>query len=232
MPLPIIPKPPFPNVPVLLGVPQLIRIALNTPANSITQINAQTEQQQAQLWAAATTQPAWGIFDPASGLPAVQPDSIYALDYSDEWKIPDFVIQNGGFASYNKVIIPFELSVRMNKGGSLADRTQFLNDINAIVGDTNLYTIITPEQTYENCNIRRREMVRRSAEGAYFVEVDVFFRQINQVTAQYSATAANTTNAQSPAAVPSVSLGNVQPSTAVPAGAAATAQSAITNTPF
>jgi hypothetical protein len=230
MPLPNISKPQYPNVPALLGVPQLVRIALNQPPN-YTQLVAQTTKQQALLSAAAMNPPSWGIFNLSAGLdPVVLPDSIYAFDQSQEWKTPDFVLQNGGFASYDKVTLPFELSVRLNKGGSLADRTQMLNAIDAIAGDTNLYAILTPEKTYLNCNIRRTELVRRSKEGAYFIEVDVFFRQINQVSAQYSISTADTTNAKSPAATPSVSLGNVQPSTNVPAAATAAAQTAITNT--
>jgi hypothetical protein len=199
---------PFPNVPNLSGVPQLARSQQFPPSPSPT-LGAQS---QAPLLQSTKTLVQWGIYDAAGTVLVLAPDSFLAFDKRNEWRISDYPIQQGSFASYNKVIVPFELSLRVSKGGSLTDRENFLTQLDAISGDTNLYTVITPEKTYTNVNISRTEVTRRGPQGAYFLaEVDIFFRQILQVTAQYSSTTTNTANAQNPAAQPATNLGNTQP---------------------
>jgi hypothetical protein len=226
MPLPIIPAAPFPNVPALPGVPQLVR-SLLFPPSPLPSIGSQASS---GLWASSGELPTWGVFD-SSGTQVIDPDNIFSLSNRNEWRLLDYPVQDGAFASFNKVIVPFEVSVRMTKGGSQSDRSAFLDQIEAIAGDLNLYDILTPEVTYTDVNITRYELTRRSAEGAFFLEVDLFFRQILQVAAQYSTSAANTQNAQNPAAVPPDNTGLVQ-SQPAPANAQAIAQNALTQAPM
>lgn len=229
MPLPIIPVPQFPNVPQLPGVPQLVRSALGVPANPVS---LGTGALQQQLAAAQQNVFPWGVYSATTGDQVIVPDSILNLDNRNEWKLSDYPQQTNAFAAYNKVIVPYEISLRFSKGGNVAERAAFLKSIDDIAGDTNLYDIVTPEKTYLSVNIMRFENTRRGAEGAYFLcEVDVFFRQIIEVEAQYSTSAANTSNAQNPAAQDTVNQGNLQPSDTVPSTAAQTANSAIAQTP-
>jgi len=209
----IIPKPEFPNVPFLPGVPPVPRDALFAP---VTEVVLGVEAIRSILWTTNSSTPAWGIYNDTNNL-AVAPDNILAFDNRNEWRIQDFPVQNGAFASYNKIIIPFEVSVRLTKGGSQNDRRVFLDSIARIAGDLNLYKILTPERTYLDCNITRYEVTRRGAEGAYYLaEVDIFFRQILQVNAQYSSVDTNTVNAQQPAAQPFSNFGNQQPTSLTP----------------
>lgn len=227
MPLPIIPVSLYPQVPRLPGVPQLVRSGLNFPPNNVSL----GPQVQSTLGGSIQAGPTWQILD-ASFNPVIVPDSFLNFDARKEWKLSDYSVQAGSFSSYNKVIVPFETSVRFSKGGNLSARASFLQSIDDISGDTNLYTIVTPEKTYPSVNVTRNEVTRRGAEGAFFLcEVDVYFRQILETAAQYSSTAANTSNAQDPAALPPVNQGTVQPSDDVPPAAAATAANAIANTP-
>ncbi len=197
----------FPVVPKLPGVPQLARAA--TFVDLILPALGKSAP-AGVLWKASQSQPTWGILD-INGVPVLVPDSFLAFDNRNEWKVSDFPVQQGSFASYNKVQIPFEITLRMTKGGSLSDREQFLNVLDDIAGDTNLYNILTPERTYLNVNITRTEVTRRGPQGAYFLaEVDIYFRQIRQVSAQYSAGSVPTANAQNPPAVPAVNQGLVQ----------------------
>jgi hypothetical protein len=226
MPLPIIQVSLYPNVPLLLGVPQLVRSIL-FPPTPLPVLNPVTQD---VLVAANTAAPQWGIFTANLQRQVVTPDNVYAFDNRNEWRVSDYPVQTGSFASYNKVVIPYDVTVRLTKGGSLSDRKVFLDQIAAIAGDTNLYTVLTPERSYSNVNVTRYETIRRSGEGAYFLEVDVFLRNIIQVTAQYSNTATNTSNAQNASALPPVNQGNVQPSNAPPAAATSQAAGAISKT--
>jgi hypothetical protein len=227
MPSVLISVPLYPNVPALPGVPQLLRSALGVPANNVTL----GPQVQSALFGAVAAGPTWAILD-ANLNPVIVPDSFLNFDIRKEWKLSDYPVQQGSFASYNKVIQPFETSVRFSKGGNLSARTQFLNQIEAIEGDTNLYTVVTPEKAYPSVNVTRSEITRRGAEGAFFLcEVDVYFRQIIEVTATYSSTAADTSNAVNPTAQPDLNNGLQQASPNVPPQAAAAAANAIINTP-
>lgn len=202
----IIPKLKFPNVPAVPGVPQLLRklpSGLGGFATLATSIGA--------LWQAVASQPTWGIFD-SKGKLAVSADSIVDFDYRQEFKVSNFPVQDGKFASYNKVNNPFDLSVRLSKSGTKVDRAKFLQQIETLLNTLDLYKILTPEKSYLNCNLTRYEVMRRGPVGAYFLtDVDLFFMQILPVTAQYTTTAVTTQDAKQPGAKPPVNLGALQP---------------------
>lgn len=228
MPSVFVSKSPFPNIPFIAGVPQIVRSLLFQPANDVT-LGAQAQH---GLWASSQVAPSWGVFD-TNGNKVINPDNIYAFDSRAEWRLLDYQVQKGAFASFNKVIIPPEQVLRMTKGGSLAERTAFLKSIDRIAGDTNTYVILTPEKTYPSVNIMRGpELMRRSSEGAYFLEVDIHFRSIIEVTPQYSTTAANTSNAANPPALPAVNQGNVQPQSAVSNSVQTAVRNAVAGAPL
>lgn len=207
MALPIIVVSLYPNVPRLPGVPQLVRSPLFPPSPAPTLGSGPAST----LNAAASSQTAiWGICDSDLN-PIVTPDSILNFGHRPQARISNFPVQEGGFANYNKVYLPFELSVGMSKGSTLEDRQDFLNDIEAAFQSLALLTVLTPERSYLSVNVHRYEVQRRDKDAACFLtDVEVFFTQVNEVTAQYSTTAANTQNAQVPASQPPVNQGGVQ----------------------
>lgn len=214
----------FPNIPDVRGAPVIAR-SLLFAASAVPALGFEGAN---LLGNSAQNGPVWGIFDSSNDL-VVSPDSIIDFDYRVEYRIGNFPVQQNSFAAYNKVALPFNTAVRMTKGGSQDDRNQFLQDIDTLVASLLLYSIVTPEKTYLNCNAERAELSRRSVKGAYFLEVDLFFMQILQTTAQYSTTSGATQNAKVPAAIPAVNQGTIQgqaPSAAaVVGGTSAIAQS-------
>jgi hypothetical protein len=217
----------FPNVPNLPGVPQLARAALGL----LTYLPAPTLGTQAPLQAlfhATLAAPVWGVYD-SEGNQAIEHDSMRSFDYRAEWAVADFPVQDGGFGSYDKVTRSFDASVTLVKGGSASDRTNFLNDCQTVAGSLNQYQIFTPEKRYLAVNCTRMELSRRETNRAFFLEVELFFREIREVTAQYSSTAAATQNASVPSAEPPANQGPKQPATPTPqaaAGAAVAVQNA------
>ena len=197
----------FPNVPPFRGVPQLRR---SPTAEEIRALAIATAALRGRLWRALELQPRWGIFD-TNNQQVIEADSVLALDNRNENRVSDYPVQEGAFASYNKVNVPYELVVRLTRSGSVSDRATFLQQIEATFRSLELYYILTPERTYLDVNLIRYEVIRRGAEGAYFLtEVDIFFREIRQVASQYSTDTAATRNAQLPSAVPPVNQGVIQ----------------------
>lgn len=224
----IIPKPPFPNVPKLPGVPQLPRPG-NLPAGPPLIVQLSTAA--LQIFRAFDNRPVWGIFkqhsaqaqittddngfqtvtmQPAATVPVILPDNFLEMSYKNEWNIPEYPIQQGGFLNYNKVNNPFEISLRMTKGGSESDRQEFLDSIDDIAGDLNLYEIRTPSKTYRSCNVIRFEYARVGTKGAFFLVVDLVVKEVRITQAEYSTTAAATLNARDPSAQPPDNLGTTQ----------------------
>lgn len=206
----------FPNVPQAPGVPQVARSPLfpNTTPPALG-----TALALGRLVLALTRDSGWGIFQDftqeiaanrarddkrrAEGLPlmltihgddaVLVPDSFTDFGFRQEWSVTTAPTELGGFAAYNKVNNPFEAQVRVTKGGSLRDRTNFIQKLDEIARSLNLYKIVTPEKTYLGCNISRYEVTRKGAGGAYFLaEVDVFFTEIRSVTSEYTNTTFNT----------------------------------------
>lgn len=207
---------PFPNVPNLPGVPQLARSLLFL-ANSPPAIGNQALS--GVLWHATQAAPTWGVFDSAN-VSVLTADSVQDFGWRQEYRVSNFPVQQGEFASYNKVRLPFECSVVATKGGTLSQRNAFLRQVDDLAASLKLYTIVTPEKSYLNCNVTRTELARRGSGNAFWFDVELFFVQIIEVTSQYSATtgAPSTANAQVASAIPTANSGLTNaatPSTAV-----------------
>jgi hypothetical protein len=201
------PRYPYPDVPNSPGVPQVNRngSASAGPSPQVAGVLA-----LGRLLLSTLSPPAWGIFLDTTDADAeelrlenlkrapddqldkiltttpravVVPDSFREFNYKNDFTVTDAPTEAGGFASYNKVGNPFEIGLRLTKGGTLAERTKFLDDVEKISKTTKLYKILTPERTYIRCNIMSFEVRRKEAKGAYFLgECDITFREIRAVT--------------------------------------------------
>lgn len=148
----------------------------------------------------------------ASDPPVLVPDSFRTFTFKNEWSVIDAPTEDGGFATYNKVNNPYELILRMTKGGSRADRTEFLEKLDAIARSLEVYKVVTPERTYYSLNVTRYEIRRDEARGAFWMsEIDVYFREIRTVTSEYTTSGSSTANSRTPGAAPIVNNGTAQP---------------------
>jgi hypothetical protein len=173
-----------------------------------------TQATSGALWQSTQAAPVWGVFD-STGAQVVVPDSVMDFGWRQENRVPNFPIQAGQFATYNRVGLPFESSVTLVKGGDLTARTQFLQQIDAVIAQSNvsLYTIRSPEKSYQDVTCTRAELSRRGKDGAFWFDVELYFTQVNQVTAQYSNTPGATPDASEPSAIPTQNTGLTQPTT-------------------
>lgn len=208
--------PGVPQLPPSAAVPVLITIA--------------SEIVSALLWKANAVPPAWGVFS-LSGQQLLFPDSVLEFTNRREFEISNYPVQDGSFASYNKVTRPFEVQLRFSKGGTQSDRTQFLQDLDNLAQALTLVYVNTPERLYLNLNLVRYEITRRGAKGAYFLtEVDAYFEQVIQVQAQYTSTAVQLPSGPD-SAQPTSNVGAVQPQ-AAPSWFQTTGNAAMASQPF
>jgi hypothetical protein len=229
------PRYPFPDVPQLPGVPQVNR-SNAFPAGPGPQVAGVLAL--GRLTLSLLSPPSWGIYEDttdtdaeelraenakraaddqltdivtAAPTPVLVPDSFRELNYRNEFILTDAPTEAGGFATYNKVATPFEITLRLTKGGTLAERTKFLDAAESISKSLKLYKIVTPERTYLRCNVMSFELRRKEAKGAFFFgECDLSFREIRAVTTFSTADGVITEKAKQPSAFPTKTRGTVR----------------------
>lgn len=193
----------YPNVPVASGVPPVKRDGSNPGTDTQSQLSSDA------ITVTATGKNQWGVYT-EDNAKALSPDTIIALGYDAEHRIADFPVEQGGFETYDKVAMPFDVRVVMTKGGRTEDRRAFLAAVEELRGDLKLYSVVTPERTYLKTNISRVSIDRSREQGAGLITVELHLREIRQnVTTSFS-------NSKDAASASPVSAGAVQPKAAVP----------------
>jgi hypothetical protein len=214
MPMPIITVPEFANVPFAAGVPFMKR----SPAYPPTPDPALATADGVSVAQRAAGQ-RWGIYN-AIGTLAIQPDSIFAFDFKQEYRISDYPVEQGGLQSYNKVITPYDATVIMTKGGPASSRREFLDQLALIVSLLDLYDVVTPDKIYEDVNVVRYDYQRTAQNGVSLIKAFVYLRQVisapatatgQTASSPTSSSASPVTDPQSPSAADPVSVGTVQP---------------------
>lgn len=164
----------MPNVPRVPGVPALTSYAANSVSllagNALADILLGLGRAQ------------WGLYQ--NGIPVVLADNVVSVDYKQDWNLPDYPIENGGFKSYDKVQLPFSVRLRFSTGGNVPDRETMLNSIVAISGTLDLFDAVTPEAIYQNVNVMHYDY-RRVAASVGLIVVDVWCQEVrlNSLTA-------------------------------------------------
>lgn len=183
MPMPIIPKALYPLVPNLPGVPVLLRSGAVIVDALTGNLFGLTDAFDSFF---GTNPIQWGIFD-ESGNQVVQADSVVSLAARNGTRLVDYPLEEGAFATYNKVAEPYFIRVRMTRGGTEEQRAQFLLDLEAASASLELYTVMTPEITYTRANIEGFEYIREARNGANLITADIALREIrNTVTTAFN----------------------------------------------
>jgi hypothetical protein len=199
-----VPLIPFPNVPNVPGVPAIIRSA-NFPTPEIAEVGALG----ALTDLLGFTAPIWGVFD-QDGNKVLNPDSFLSMDFKNSSRVSDYPQEQGAFASYNKVVTPYDVRVRMAIGADQASREAFLAQCDAMLKSIDLFNVVTPEATYLNATLENYDYRRETKNGATMLTVDLWFLEVRfTATAEFS-------SVQSVSGADAVSDGQVQAS-AVPA---------------
>lgn len=182
----------MPNVPNVPGVPSLSSY-LSGPIELLV-LDA------IGLFGGAASQ--WGVF--RDGIPAFEFQSVTRFDYRQDWPVSDYPVEEGGFQSYDKVQLPFDLRLRVVSGPSESDRQALLDSIEDAANSLDLLDVVTPEKVYESVNITHYDLARTAVNGVGMLTVDVWFTEI-RVTST-----ATFTDTKTPGAAGNQNLGNVQ----------------------
>lgn len=137
----------------------------------------------------------WGIFT-EDGSPVLIGDTVVSLDIRNERRLANFPIEEGGFATYNKVNMPFESRVSIAKGGTESERSDFIGTLEQLVNDLELYAVVTPEYTYPSANLFAYDIRRTVRNGVTLITAEVSIEEVRIINAaQYSNNAQDSSGA-------------------------------------
>lgn len=148
----------------------------------------------------------WGLY--FGFIPVVLADNVATFGFQQEFDISDYPIENGEFASFNKVYRPFEGMIRFTAGGNLLRRQALLDSIQAIIGSTSLYNIVTEDAVYSNVNPVSYTYQQSAGDGVGLIKVDVKARQVKTTGPAVTSIIPNPID---PGASAQVNSGAVQP---------------------
>lgn len=120
--------------------------------------------------------PQWGVY--SDGSPVIVADTVLDLSHQREHALSNYPVEQGAFASYDKVQMPYQARIRFVAGGSPEARQALLSSVDAIVGDLNLYDVVMPEAVYSNANLVRRDFRRTAQDGVSLLMVDVILQEV------------------------------------------------------
>jgi hypothetical protein len=169
--------------------------------------------------------PQWGLF--LDGEPVVIAESVVSFDYKQNYRISTYPIEPsnqqtaGGFESYNKVQMPFDVVLRFATGDTPAARQELLESAEAACASLDLMDAVTPEKVYESVNPVHMDYRRTAVNGVALIIVDMFCEQV-RTTASSSFT-----NAQQSGTGTTANAGTITPSSSTASGGSAATSAQI-----
>ena len=120
----------------------------------------------------------WGIYDKKIENVVLEFDGFVEFGVDNASQIAGYRIEEGQFASYNKVDSPYEIVLTGVKTGTINEIDAFLRSLDAISNDINLYAIVTKGQIYSNANMLRYSYHRSPEAGFNLLYITMVFVQI------------------------------------------------------
>ena len=121
----------------------------------------------------------WGLYD-SGGNAVIVGDSVLSFDNDSESRVANYPVEGGGFESFNKVAVPYDVGFVFSKSGTVGDRAAFLASLDAAKNSLALLTGVTPEYSYPNLNVVRYTQQRSAQNGVTLLRVTVYCQEIRQ----------------------------------------------------
>ena len=175
-----------------------IYLPFNTPQLPFGLTDPPMQQENPQPWKNPGADPAvqqmnavtpafqdiWGVYDLA-GQPVFDIDTCVDFKFGDSAKVSDFPVEQGAFASFNKVVHPYQPKVKLAVSGQ-PRVSALLSALYAAVRSTTIYNVFTPEIGYLGVTLEKYDYTRSGPKGRGMVTVELTLMQVIQVSAQYT----------------------------------------------
>ena len=112
--------------------------------------------------------------------------SLISLDVRDEGQVASEPIEEGSFTSYNKTDSPLEVYTTLGVQGEPDALQSVIDRLRELKRSTTTFSLVTPEQEYENLNLESFNYVRRREDGLNALYVELHLVEIREVQSSYS----------------------------------------------
>lgn len=176
MPINLIAKAPFPLLPDVPGVPAILRGGAQL-LDTLTLGFLGAGDFVNQLLGSEPVE--WGVFKD-DGTAVADYDSFIAVAYRDDSRVSDYPLENGAFASYNKVENPYSVRVTLSCAGDIERRNAFQESLRSARRSLDLYTVLTEDGQYFSCNLIAIDWERTQSNGAHIIIAMCEFQEIRE----------------------------------------------------
>lgn len=197
----------FPSIPNLPGVPDLRRVAISV-ASRTGLLGVLSRIDRFGVLSSILAQQ-WGVYDRSGNL-AIVPDSVIGLEYRGEYKIAIHPVEQGMFASYNKVKMPYDIRMTMTCSGARGflselalgymQKGDFIEALEIMNGSLEQFVISTPDYAYPNANLVRFDYARTSTNGVSLLTVDLYFQEVRETASATQSSSKKSVEAATPTA--------------------------------
>lgn len=181
----------FPNVPPLPGVPNVNRAVTGalTRTGILPALRGLDRYGLLDGLLSSLFGPQWGVFD-KTGASVLQPDTIVSVEVKADEEISNHPVEEGGFASYNKVSKPTEITLVMTcSGNNGQSREDFIAALESLKFNLDLLDIVTADHTYISYNLVHYDYKRSAQNGVSLLTVSCRFQEVRETaTIEYTET--------------------------------------------
>lgn len=118
----------------------------------------------------------WGVY--LGGVPAVTFTTFISVDYRRGWALSDYPVERGGFETFDKVQLPFDVRVRFGAGENEANRVKLLTTAENVGQSLQLYDVVTPEKIYTSVNVQHIDYHRTATNGRGLIVVEMWLLEV------------------------------------------------------
>lgn len=122
----------------------------------------------------------WTLID-SSGKSAIAFTSFDSLNVKSEGKVLTYPVEQGAFASYNKVQGPLGIKVTLGTWGEESLFGQILNKLEEYKQQAATLTVVTPARAYTNMTLQSYGYTRKQDNGAGMLLVDLDLVEVREV---------------------------------------------------
>ncbi|GAN61543.1 hypothetical protein ACI01nite_26720 [Acetobacter cibinongensis] len=208
MPLLPIALPSVWDIPVAAGVPALLGQSVTDGVRASASTILATALEDYTINKSAKE---WGIFS-QDGQPLAASSHVLSLGVIQESRITNAPMEQGAFASVNKVSMPNLVRVMLICDGDLPTRETLYKAVQAAAASTSLFSIATPEATYLNMNITHVERDIRQGASPSMLRLMIGAEEVRGgARAKLARTGASALTTKEPSGAPLINIGQVNP---------------------
>ena len=152
----------------------------------------------------------WAIYASGSSSTVIDPDSFVDFEIIGEARASDYPVEQGAFASYNKVQVPREIRIKLACSNDNMRRGDFLQQLEVMKQAVDVYDISTPDLLYESFTLTRYDYTRKATNGVSMIVAELGLEEVRQ-TGSASFSSSGATQSNSPSAADPQDAGTVSP---------------------